>query len=251
MRLKGKVALVTGAGSGIGRAIALRFANEGACIIVNDVVEKNGKRTEEEIKDLGFNALYLSGDVSNREEVGILVKKGAERWGTIHILVNNAGIIRDAPLLDLKESDWDKVVNVNLKGVFLCSQLVAPHMIKQRYGKILNIASRAFLGVAGQLNYVASKGGVVSFTRGLALELMEYGINVNCVAPGLTSTPMVNQIEKERLEDLIKKLPMGKLCQPEDLANAALFLVSDEAAFITGHTLLVDGGRSLGGGFLS
>lgn len=248
MRLAGKVALVTGAGSGIGRAIALRFAQEGADVIVNDIIDENGKRTEEEIKKLGHRGLYVSGDVSNKKEVEAFVQRGIEKFGTVHILVNNAGIVIDAPFAETKESDWDKVIQVNLKGIFICSQVVARHMIKQRYGKILNISSRTFLGDRGRISYVASKGGVVSFTRSLALDLVEYGINVNCVAPGLIETPILQQVEKKRVEDLLKSQPMGRMGRPEEIANAVLFLVSDEASFITGQTLLVDGGRSLGTG---
>jgi NAD(P)-dependent dehydrogenase (short-subunit alcohol dehydrogenase family) len=248
MKLKGKVALVTGAGSGIGRAIALRFAQEGADVIVNDIIDENGKRTEEEIKKLGHRGLYVSGDVSNKKEVEAFVQRGVEKFGTVHILVNNAGIVIDAPFAETKESDWDKVIQVNLKGIFICSQVAARHMIKQRYGKILSISSRTFLGDRGRISYVASKGGVVSFTRSLALDLVEYGINVNCVAPGLVETPILQQIDKRRVDDLLKSQPMGRMGRPEEIANAVLFLVSDEASFITGQTLLVDGGRSLGTG---
>ncbi len=248
MRLKGKIALITGAGSGIGKTIAHRLAIEGASVIVNDVVEGNGKRTEEEIRGLGFDAFYVSGNVSNKKEVETFVQRGVERFGPVHILVNNAGIIRDVTFAEMGELDWDEVIQVNLKGTFLCSQAVAHHMIKQRYGKILNISSRAFLGDKGRLNYVASKGGIVSLTRGLALDLVEYGINVNCIAPGLIETPILQQVEKKRLDDLLKSQPMGRMGRPEEIANAALFLVSDEASFVTGQTLLVDGGRSLGGG---
>lgn len=248
MRLKGKVALVTGAGSGMGKAIALRFAQEGADVIVNDIIDENGKQTEEEINKLGHRALYVSGDVSNKKEVEAFVQKGVEKFGTVHILVNNAGIVIDAPFIETKEADWDKVIRVNLKGIFICSQVVARYMIKQRYGKIVNTSSRTFLGDYSRIGYVASKGGVVSFTRGLALDLVGYGINVNCVAPGLIDTPILQQIDKKRLENLLKSQPMGRMGRPEEIANAILFLVSDEASFITGQTLLVDGGRSLGTG---
>ena len=248
MRLKGKVALITGAGSGIGRAMALLFAREGADVIVNDIAEEGGKDTEKEVGELGHRALYVPGDISKKSEVEAFVHKGIEEFHTIDILVNNAGIVIDAPITDMKESVWDKQIDVNLKGDFLVSQAVVPHMIKKRYGRILCISSRSFLGDFDRISYVASKGGVVSFTRALALELVKYGITVNCIAPGLIETPILQKVDKERIEALERSQPMGRMGKPEEIANAALFLVSDEASFITGQTLLVDGGRSLGTG---
>jgi 3-oxoacyl-[acyl-carrier protein] reductase/2-[hydroxy(phenyl)methyl]-succinyl-CoA dehydrogenase BbsD subunit len=251
MRLKGKVALITGAGSGMGRAMALLFAREGADVIINDIEEEGGKDTEKQIKELGYKALYVSGDISDKSQVGTFVQKGIEEFGTIDILVNNAGIIIDAPITDMKESVWDKHIDVNLKGFFLVSQAVVPQMIKKRYGKILCISSRCFLGDVDRIAYVASKGGVVSFTRGLALELVGNGITVNCIAPGAIKTPILKNIDKKRIEALEKIQPMGRMGEPEEIANAALFLVSDEASFVTGQTLLVDGGRSLGTGIFA
>ncbi|MEW6266272.1 MAG: 3-oxoacyl-ACP reductase family protein [Thermodesulfobacteriota bacterium] len=250
MRFKGKVALITGAGSGIGRITAHRFAREGAGVIINDVVEEQGRRVEQEIKKAGGLAVYAPGDVSNRKEVEAFVRRGLDEFGRLDILVNNAAVIKESPFIEIEEASFDRLLRINLKGVFVCCQVVVPIMLEQRYGKIVNIGSRAFLGSVGQLDYVTSKGGVVSLTRGLALEFARQGLNVNCVAPGPIMTGLSLQVDKKRLEAYQEKMPMGRFGEPEDIAAAVLFLASDEASFITGQTLLVDGGLSLGAGLI-
>jgi NAD(P)-dependent dehydrogenase (short-subunit alcohol dehydrogenase family) len=235
----------------MGKAMAIRFAHEGAKVIIIDLSEENGNRTAKEIRSAGFDALFIPGDVTQKNDIEGCLKRGLAKFGNIDILVNNAGIVKGGPFLEITESDWEKTLAVNLKGAFLCAQVVVPYMIEKRYGKILNISSRAFLGSVGQSDYVSSKGGMVSLTRALALELAVYKINVNSIAPGVIKTPMTESMEKDRLDQYLKNQPMGNFGDPEDIANAALFLVSDEATFITGQVLIVDGGRSLGGGQLT
>jgi NAD(P)-dependent dehydrogenase (short-subunit alcohol dehydrogenase family) len=247
MRLNKKIAIITGAGSGMGRAMALCFAREGAIVVIIDIVEKNGLDTAKEIECRGGQAVFIQGDITSKVAVQEFVKHANSKFGEISILVNNAGIVRGAPFLDITENAWETTLSINLKGAFFCVQAVAPQMMARGYGKILNISSRAFLGSVGQADYVASKGGVVSLTRALALELAPYKINVNSIAPGVIQTPLLEKVEKERLTQYLKNQPMGEFGKPEDIAEAALFLCSDEASFITGQTLIIDGGRSIGG----
>ena len=252
MRLKGKVAIVTGSSQGIGRAIALALAEAGADLVVNyNHNTMAAREVSDEIRIQGRRIIISQGDVSKSEDVRRVVRETIEAFGKIDILVNNAGVLIDGPITDMKESVWDKQMDVNLKGDFLVSQAVVPHMIKKRYGRILCISSRNFLGSINRIAYVASKGGVVSFTRGLALELVKYGITVNCIAPGLIETPILQKVGKKRIEALERSQPMGRMGRPDEVANAALFLVSDEASYITGQTLLVDGGMSLGSGIFA
>lgn len=247
MRLDGKVAVVTGAGSGIGKAIALAFAREGAAVAVVDVNVDAGEAVHREIVHGGGFAVHLGGDVASRSDARAMVRGTVDQFGRVDVLVNNAGIVREAPFLSVEDDDWDRMMRVNLKGVFLCSQAAAEHMVARRSGKIVNISSRAFLGAIDQSAYVASKGGVVSLTRAMALELGPHGINVNSVAPGVIDTPLLRNVDSTRLQRYLAAQPMGSFGRPEDIAAAALFLASDEATFITGQTLIVDGGRSLGG----
>jgi 3-oxoacyl-[acyl-carrier protein] reductase len=171
-----------------------------------------------------------------------------DAWGQVDILVNNVGIARDGWLVKMSEENWDDVLRVNLKSQFLCCRAAAPHMMEQKHGRIINISSRAWLGGAGQANYAASKGAVVSLTRTLALEFARYGITANCIAPALVDTPLFRGLKEEVQERLVKTIPAGRIGTPEDLGNAALFFASDEASYVTGQTLYVCGGRSLGAG---
>ena len=242
MRLKDKVALITGAGRGIGRETALLFAQEGAKVAVCDVIDE-GQQVADEIVERGGEATFAKTDVTDREQVRKMVETVKGRFGRIDILVNNAGVLRDAQLLKLSEEDWDLVINVNLKGVFNVTQAVAPLMIEQGRGKIINVASVvALYGNFGQTNYVASKAGVIGLTKVWARELGRKGINVNAVAPGFIQTEMTAGVPEKVLEMMREKTPLQRLGTPRDVANAYLFLASDEADFINGAVLSVDGG---------
>ena len=245
MRLVNKVAIVTGATSGIGHAITMRFAQEGADMVV--VYNRSPRASEvvEEVKNLGRKAIAVKADVANFSEVEQMVQQAVAEFGKVDILVNNAGTGSARALLpEITEEEWDRVINVNLKGCFLCTLLVARQMIKQkRSGKIINISSiAADTTYAGQLAYVVSKGGVNSLTRGAALDLAPYHINVNAIAPGSTDTPML-RTEKEDLEKRRVKIPLGKLGRPEDIAAAAVFLASEDSDHVTGDIIVVDGGE--------
>jgi len=250
MELFGRIALVTGAGSGIGRAIAIRFAKEGARIIVNDMDGRAAERTVQEIEALGDQAHPLQANISNREEVHEMVAKGVARFGPIDILVNNAGtggssiITRDMP-----PEAWEDTVSVNLNGAFYCSQAVISGMIEKGGGKIVNIASLAAsrMSKLGGADYTATKYGLVGFSHHLAFELAAYKINVNAVCPGATLTPLVMSKTTEEFRNTIsKQIPLGRWISPEDIAESVLFLASDRSAMITGVVLGVDGGQLLG-----
>lgn len=243
-RLAGKVALVTGAGGGIGAATAHRLAAEGARVGVWDLQAEGVRDTVRAIESSGGEALELVGDVSRsaRELVG----QAKQRLGRIDILINNAGINRDALAARLTEEQWDQVLTVNLKATFLCAQAVQPIMREQNDGRIVNTASIAALGNVGQANYAASKAGVVALTRTLALEWARYGIRVNCVAPGGTETHMTAGIPPDIREKLIGNILLKRFAQPAEIAAVHAFLASDDAAFITGQVLFVDGGASVG-----
>ncbi|OIJ17801.1 3-oxoacyl-[acyl-carrier-protein] reductase [Anaerobacillus alkalidiazotrophicus] len=242
--LKGKVALVTGASRGIGKAIALELARQGAKVAVN--FAGNQQKAEEvvaEIKALGSDAIAIKADVANADEVNMMVKETIGAFGSLEILVNNAGITRDGLIMRMKEDDWDAVINTNLKGVFNCSKAVTRQMMKQRFGKIVNISSVVgVLGNAGQANYVAAKAGVIGLTKTLARELANRNITVNAVAPGFIETDMTEELSTEIKQELLKQIPLAKLGSAEDIASAVRFLVSDEANYMTGQTLHVDGG---------
>ena len=245
MRLEGQVAIVTGAGQGIGRAIALTLAKEGAAVIVNDIDLERAKKVADEIKSLGGQALPIKADVSNREEVNTLVQKTLDNFKKIDILVNNAGTAKLTPTMELTEAEWDSTIDINLKGQFLCSQAVAKHMIKQKRGKIVNIASlAAHIGTPGLVAYSASKGGVIQLTKVLAVEWGKHNITVNAVSPGLTITELVKSVFKERPDvfEGVERIPLKRLAMPEDIANAVLFLASPESDYISGQVLPVDGG---------
>jgi NAD(P)-dependent dehydrogenase (short-subunit alcohol dehydrogenase family) len=247
MRLEGKVAIVTGGGQGIGRAIALTFAKEGSDVAIFDIIPEAGKKVVDEIKTLKRKALFIKCDVSNSLEVNQATKKVLDDFGKIDILVNNAGIAVPAPAEEATEELWDKTININLKGPFLCSQAVGRQMIKQRHGKIINIASTAATVTTPLLcAYAASKGGVLLLTRALAGEWGKYNINVNAVSPGLTETDIIKGVAAKAppgyFEGRVKRIPLKRLNQPQDIANTVLFLASSESDNISGESILVDGG---------
>lgn len=242
MRLRGKVALITGAGGDLGRGMALRFAEEGAKVMVNDKNLGKAQETVDLVTKKGGVAAPNGADLTKAEEVKEMVGQVIREWGRLDILVNNAGDIRDALLTKMSDEDWDFVVDLNLKASFLCARAVAPHMIERGYGKIVNISSMAYKGNIGQTNYVAAKAGVVGLTQALGLELARYGINVNCVAPGLIDTPKARTLDKKVRDILVKKTPMRRMGEIIDISNAVLFLVSDESKYITRQTIHVSGG---------
>lgn len=243
MRLQNRVAIITGSGRGIGKATALTFAREGATVVVCDIDEATIETTAAEIRAEGGKALARLCDVTNRAQVDELVQGILDVFGKIDILINNAGITRDARLIKMAEADWDMVIAVNLKGVFNCTQAVAGPMIEAGYGRIVSASSVVGLyGNFGQTNYVATKAGVIGMTKVWARELGPKGITVNAVAPGFIATEMVTTIPEKIQQMMIEKTPLRRFGTPEDVANAYLFLASEEASFINGHCLSVDGG---------
>jgi 3-oxoacyl-[acyl-carrier protein] reductase len=253
MRLKDKVALITGGAAGIGKATAQRFIEEGAKVVICDVNQEMGAATE---KELGPIAAFYRVDVTDRGAVQEWVDDVMEKYGQIDVLINNAGILRDNQLVKVKngelikqmpEADFDLVVNVNLKGVFNCAQAVAPHMVRQSGGAILNATSVVGIdGNFGQTNYIATKAGVIGMTKVWARELGPHNVRVNAVAPGFTATEIVKGMPEKILAGMKARTPLGRMGLPRDIANAYLFLASDEAAFITGTVLRVDGGIVVG-----
>lgn len=245
-RLHDKVAIITGAGSGNGRGIALRFAEEGADVVIADVMMDGANVTAEMARGLGRRALVTRTDVSQREQVDAMVAQTVEYFGRVDILVNNAGVETIVPFLELPEAQWDKIIAVNLKGPFLCSQAVACQMVAQGTGgKIVNIASiNSQIALPGQAHYVSSKGGLLMLTKSTALELAKYKINVNAIGPGVIETAMTagSLSNPERRALLASHIPMGRVGQPRDVANVALFLASDESDYMTGTIIYVDGG---------
>jgi 3-oxoacyl-[acyl-carrier protein] reductase len=243
LKLAGRVALVTGAAQGIGKAVALLLARNGADIVVSDVNLEKAEETAKEIRSIGRKALAIKGDVANWNDVEQMMDVILEKFAKIDILVNNAGITRDKLILRMTEEDWDAVLDVNLKGTFHCTKAVVRHMAKQRSGKIVNIASVVGeMGNAGQANYSASKAGVIGLTKTIAREFAQRGININAIAPGYIETPMTEALPEKEKEELKKLIPMERLGKPEDVAEAVLFLVSEESSYITGQVLNVNGG---------
>ena len=241
-----RAVLITGAGQGIGAAIARRFASAGDNLALIDVNQEHLRELVASLAGSKGGILPLCADVSSKEQVQAMVEQVLEEFGRVDVLVNNAGIIRDNLIGNISEQDWDQVIDVNLKGAFLCCQAVFPTLKKQGSGKIVNIVSRAWLGSIGQANYTASKGGLVSLTRSLALEFARFQINVNAVAPGAIDSPMTRGLSTEVRERLIRMQPTGKMGRVEDIAAAVAFLASADADFITGQVLHVDGGKSCG-----
>lgn len=245
-KLEGKVALITGGGRGIGRDIALLFAQEGADIALCDVNKEIAQSTQQEIEALGRRAASFATDVTAFKQVEEMVNLILDNFKHIDILVNNAGITRDNLLLRMSEDDWDKVLAVNLKGVFNCTKAVSRVMLKQRSGKIVSIASIiGIMGNAGQANYAASKGGIISFTKSVARELASRHINANAVAPGFIQTAMTDKLNEEQRQAMLANIPLNRLGVPADVAQACLFLASSASDYITGQTIVVDGGMSM------
>ncbi len=243
MRLQNRVAIITGSARGIGRATALAFAAAGARVVVCDMDAAGGEQTAADVRASGGVARFCAVDVTKRESVAQLVETTLAEFGRIDVLVNNAGVIRDRGLQKMSEADFDFVISVNLKGVFNCTQAVVPTMVQQGSGVILNASSVVGIyGNYGQTNYVASKAGVIGMTKVWARELGPKGVRVNAVAPGFISTEMLAGIPEKVMEEIKAKISLRRLGRPEDIANAYVFLASDEAAYINGHILQVDGG---------
>jgi len=246
--LKNKVALITGARRGIGRGIALALAEAGAKVVVTDIDEKECEAVVKEIEKLGSEGLAKKLDVTNKKEIEEVVAETIKKFGKLNILVNNAGICPFKPFLELTEEDWDKVLDINLKGYFLCAQAATKEMVKQKWGRIINIASVAMgqmgVGMANIVHYVASKGGIAGMTEAMAVELAPLGINVNAISPGVIETKMAESVisDPAAKETILKRVPKGRVGQPKDIASAVVYLASEEADYVTGAVLVVDGG---------
>jgi NAD(P)-dependent dehydrogenase (short-subunit alcohol dehydrogenase family) len=249
MRLKDKVAIVTGSGRGIGEGVVLRFAEEGAKLVINDVNEADAKTVVDKIKAIGGQAVAVLGSVADRAVVQKMVDTAVKEFGTLDIIVNNAGITRDSILHKMTDEQWDPVISVNLTGVFYGIQCAARVMREKGYGKIINISSTSALGNVGQINYSASKAGVIGMTKTAAKELGAKGVNVNAIAPGMIWTDMMKSMPPETLKQMDMMLPyivpMNRKGSPLDIANLALFLASDESSFITGQIIFCDGGMKM------
>uniref|UniRef100_A0A7C3SMK3 3-oxoacyl-[acyl-carrier-protein] reductase n=1 Tax=Dictyoglomus turgidum TaxID=513050 RepID=A0A7C3SMK3_9BACT len=245
--LNGKVAVVTGGGRGIGRAIVLALGKEGVKVLINYRGKKESAlETLEELKKLGGEGEIYQADVSVEEEVEKMFSFVLEKWGKLDILVNNAGITKDNLLIRMKSEEWDQVINTNLRGVFLCTRSALKIMLKQRSGRIINISSVVGLkGNIGQANYASAKAGIIGFTKAVAREVASRGITVNAIAPGFIKTEMTDVLSEEMKKKVLDEIPLGRFGDPEDVANAVKFLVSDEASYITGIVLNVDGGLAI------
>ena len=247
MILKDKVAIITGSARGIGKSIATLFARQGAKVVISDIADEIGEKTAQEIKELGGEAIYLHCDVSDPEDAERLISSTVESFGRLDILVNNAGITRDSLLVRMKDEDWNRVISINLTGTFNCTRAAAKVMMRQRDGCIINIASVAgIMGNVGQVNYSASKAGVIGITKSAARELAGRGVRVNAIAPGFIMTEMTAKLPEAERERILEMVPLGKPGTPEDVANVALFLASDAARYITGQVIRVDGGMVMG-----
>lgn len=239
----GKVAIITGSARGIGKEIAKAFLDQGAKVVISDV---NAEACAETVKEFGANAIAIPCNVTVAAEVDKLVSETKEKLGSVDIVVNNAGVTRDALFIRMKEEDWDMVLNINLKGAFLVSQAAASVMMKQRSGKIVNMASVSGLfGNAGQANYASSKAGLVALTKVMARELAARNVNVNAIAPGFIKTAMTDKLSEEIKENINKQIPFGRMGEVKDIANTALFLASEKSSYITGQTIAVCGGLTM------
>jgi len=241
--LSNKVAVVTGSGRGIGQAIAFKLAETGAAVVINDINETFANQTVEQIKGTGRQSTAIIADVSSSEDVNRMMVKAKEIYGKIDILVNNAGLARDQLLLRMTDEDWDRVLNISLKSVFLCTRAVIRDMMKQRWGRIVSISSIVGLaGNSGQANYASAKAGIIGFTKAMSKEVASRNVTVNAVAPGFIDTEMTQRLDDKQKAALKERIPSGYLGSPRDVAEAVAFFASEEARYITGQVLSVDGG---------
>jgi NAD(P)-dependent dehydrogenase (short-subunit alcohol dehydrogenase family) len=248
MKLTGKVAFVTGFGSGLGQAIAVLFAREGAAVIGTSTTESKGLATAAMIENLHGRVYFRAGDVSHSAQMKSIMDEGIKRFGGLDIVVNSAGVRTNGSITEITEAQWDRTIDVNLKGVFVVSRLAIPEMIKRGGGVVVNIGARSGMaGQAGRAAYCASKGGMITLTEAMAMDYAGQKIRVNCICPGPTRTPMVDTSTPERLERYQKRVPIGRIGEPEDIARAALYLASDEGSMVTAAILPVDGGMRLTG----
>ena len=248
MKLTGKVAFITGFGSGLGQAIAVLFAKEGAAVAGTSTTESKGLETVKMVEESGGRAFFRAGDVGNSAQMKSLIEETVKRFGGLDIVINSAGVRTNGSITDITEEDWDRTLDVNLKGAFIVSRLAIPEMIKRGGGVILHIAARSgMLGQAGRAAYCASKGGMITLTEAMAMDHAKDKIRVNCICPGPTRTPMVDTSSPEKLARYETRVPLGRIGEPDDIAHAALYLASDEASFVTAAILPVDGGMRLTG----
>jgi 3-oxoacyl-[acyl-carrier protein] reductase len=246
MRLKGKVALITGGGRGIGKATVIRFLQEGTLVTFSDINPEAGEQTAREVPLFTEKPIFIKADVTSKQEVELMVSQVLNRFGRIDILINNAGVTRDSLSWKLDETEFDQVIDINLKGTFLCSQAVFEPMKAQGGGRIINTSSVSALGNIGQVNYAAAKAGIIGLTKTLALEFAPYSITVNCVAPGFTETDMTATLPPKIKEAFLAKIPLKRMAHPEEIAGMHVYLASDEATYITGQVFFIDGGLTVG-----
>jgi NAD(P)-dependent dehydrogenase (short-subunit alcohol dehydrogenase family) len=246
--LKDKVAIITGARRGMGRTHAITLAKAGAKVVVSDISKEDCQKVVKEIEKNKGEAIAVKCDVTKKEEIDNMVKQAVEKWGKVDILVNNAGIAQFFPFLEMTEEDWDRTLDINLKGYFLCAQAAAKEMTKQKSGVIINIASVAMgqvgVGFPNIVHYCASKGGIVGMTEALAIELAPYNIRVNAISPGVIETPMIDPVKADpkAIEGILARVPMHRVGKPEEVSNLVLFLASDKSSYMTGSTVVIDGG---------
>ncbi len=248
MDLKGKVAIITGARRGMGKSHAKTFAKSGAKVVVADISLEECQQVVDEIKKEGGEAIAVKCDVTKKEDIDNMVKAAVGKWGKVDILVNNAGICQFKPFLELTEEEWDRTININLRGYFLCAQACAKEMAKQKSGVIVNVASVAMgqvgVGMPALAHYCASKGGIVAMTEALALELAPFNIRVNAISPGAIDTPMTeaSKVDPKMMEATLARIPLRRMGKPEEVSNLVLFLASDESSYVTGSVVVIDGG---------